>query len=57
MTLFQIILMQLSMKSGICKYKLEGQAAVTKEFLQLHIQEAFEPLIAEDMWEGGERAR
>ena len=39
------------MKSGLLKYKREGRAAVTKEFLQLHTREAFGPLRAGDTTE------
>ena len=51
MALVHIALTQLSMKSGFCKYKRKGCAAVTKEFLHLHTRESFGPLKAEDMTE------
>ena len=51
MELVHIALTQLSMKSNLRKYKREGRASVTKEFLQSHTREAFETLRAEDMTE------
>ena len=39
------------MKLGLCKYKHEGCAEVTKKVLQLHNREAFGPLKVEDMTE------
>ena len=51
MALVHIVLTHLSMKSGLRKYKCEVCASVTKDFLQLHTQEAFGSLEAEDMTE------
>ena len=51
MVLVHIALTRISVKSGLRKYKREGRAAVTKDFLQLHTQEAFGSLEAEDMTE------
>ena len=51
MALVHIILTYLPMKSGMCKYKQEGHAAVTNELLQLHTKDSFGPLRAEDMTE------
>ena len=47
MTLVYIALTQISIKSGLYKYKREGHAAVAKDFLQQHTQESFGPLRAE----------
>ena len=51
MALVHIALTQLSMKSGLRKYNRKENAAVTKEFIELHTREAFGPLKAEDMTE------
>ena len=51
MELVHIALTQMSMKSGLCKYKREEHPEVTKEFRKLHTQEAFGSLRAEDMIE------
>ena len=51
MALVNIALTQLSTKSDLCKYKSEGRAALTKDFIQLHTREAFGTLKSEYMKE------
>ena len=51
MELVHIAQTQLSMKSGLIKYKQKVRASATKDFLQLHMWESFGPLRYEDMIE------
>ena len=51
MALVHIALTQLSTKSDLRKYKRDGRAVVTKDFLQLHTREAFGTLKSEYMKE------
>ena len=57
MELVNIALPQLSMKSGLHKYKSEGNTVAKKGFLQLHMKEAFVRLKSEDMMEEQNRPR
>ena len=45
------------MKSGLHKYKSEGNTVVKKGSLQLHMKEAFVRLKSEDMMEEQNRPR
>ena len=44
--MLHIIMTQYALKTGLSKFKEQGEAAVTKELTQLHILETFTPVDA-----------